>query len=196
MMPTWHRRWAALAGLGAAERGDIFFAAANPSVEISTGIGTIANRRPGIRVVSRAARNCGPGEKTRPVTETGKPGMLCFGHDALLNRTRRLIFEQYFDVTVADQLSEAAALLPEGRFALVVLCYSLRDEECRAMVERVHRESPETNILILAEGRERLELRAGDAAYLSRGPAELLRKAASMAGVPVDPAKQTGGSGS
>lgn len=127
---------------------------------------------------------------------TAKPAILCLGSDVVLNRTRRLIFEPWFEVTVAEELSAAAALLSERRFTLVLLCYSLGEDECRAMVELVHRVSSETKILALAEGRERLELRAQDEIHLSSGPAELLSKAASMAGVPVEPVKHGGGRGS
>jgi hypothetical protein len=127
---------------------------------------------------------------------TRKPAILCLGHDPVLNRTRRLIFEQCFDVTVAEELSAAAELLSGRHFAVVLLCYSLGEDECRAMVELVHRVSTETRILVLAEGRERLELRAQDEIHLSSGPGELLRKAASMVGIPAVPAKQPGaGSG-
>jgi CheY-like chemotaxis protein len=106
-----------------------------------------------------------------------------------LNRTRRLILEQHFDVTVVEALPEAVPLVTERRFALVLLCYSLGEDDCRTVVELVRDVSPETKILALAEGRERLELRAQDEVYLFLGPAELLTKTASMVGVRLEPTK-------
>lgn len=114
----------------------------------------------------------------------GKPKLLCLGHDFVLNRTRRLILEKSFDVTLAEELPEAAKLLPESAFAVVLLCYSLTEEESRAALEMVHRVSPEARILMLSEGR--LALGPRDQMLLYGGPADLLKKAASMAGIPVE----------
>ncbi|HEX4066779.1 MAG TPA: hypothetical protein VHZ09_12215 [Acidobacteriaceae bacterium] len=123
------------------------------------------------------------------MTSAGRPAILCLGYDAVLNRTRRLILEQHFDVTVVEALPEAVPLVTERRFALVLLCYSLGEDDCRTVVELVRDVSPETKILALAEGRERLELRAQDEVYLFLGPAELLTKTASMVGVRLEPTK-------
>ena len=118
--------------------------------------------------------------------QAGKPAILCLGHDAVLNRTRRLILERIFDVVVAEKLSDVAKLLADRRFALVLFCYSLTREECRTSAELVHHHSPESRILAFAEDREQLGLRPQDEIFLSGGPAELLRKASSMAGVPFE----------
>jgi CheY-like chemotaxis protein len=113
-----------------------------------------------------------------------KPELLCLGHDPILNRTRRLVFEKCFVVTLAHSVPEAISLLSRQRFDLVLLCYSLTDEECREAVERIHDLSAPSKILALAEARERLLLGAQDEEFLSGGPAELLQKAVAMAGIP------------
>jgi hypothetical protein len=115
---------------------------------------------------------------------SGKPELLCVGHDAVLNRTRRLILEKCFAVKVAHSVPEAIAQLSGQRFGLVLLCYSLTEEECRAIVEFVHGLPSPMRILTMADGRDRLLLGPQDDEFLSGGPAELLRKAASMAGIP------------
>lgn len=117
---------------------------------------------------------------------SGKPEILCVGHDLMLNRTRRMILERLFEVKIAGEVPEAISLLLERRFALVLLCYSLSEEECRAMVEFVHSLPGKTKILALAEARERLIPGPQDHELLSGGPAELLGKVASIVGVALD----------
>ncbi|HEY1501030.1 MAG TPA: hypothetical protein VGF88_15745 [Acidobacteriaceae bacterium] len=113
----------------------------------------------------------------------GKPELLCVGHDFVLNRTRRLILEKCFDVKTANSVPEAMGLLSAQRFDLVLVCYSLTNEECRAMVEFIHALASPTKILALAEGCDRLPLGTGDEEFVSAGPAELVKKAAAMVGI-------------
>jgi response regulator RpfG family c-di-GMP phosphodiesterase len=120
----------------------------------------------------------------------GKSELLCVSQDAVLNRTRRLILERCFDVKVAQNEAEAIALLAGHRFALVLLCYSLSGEGCRAVVDKVHSLSSTTRILLLGEGQERVGLGPRDEEFNSRRSADLVRKAASMAGVAPDVAEQ------
>lgn len=118
------------------------------------------------------------------MTDAG-PTILCIGHDPLLNRTRRLILQQRFDVKLACTVAEATALLASERCDLVLLCYSLTEEECEAMVEFIHKLPAKTRILALAHGRrENLLLGPQDEEFVSGGPAELLSKASSIAGLP------------
>ena len=113
------------------------------------------------------------------------PRILCLGHDPLLNRTRRLILEPRFQVRLANTLAEATALLASEPCDLVLLCYSLTDDECGAMVEFIHKLTAETKILVLVQDRcESLLLRPQDEEFVSAGPAELLSKALSMVGSP------------
>ncbi len=114
---------------------------------------------------------------------SGKPEILCAGHDAVLNRTRRLILQRCFEVDLAENFVEAKSLLREQRFALVLLCYTLTDEECCAMAALIHSLPWETRILLLGQLRDGLVLQAGDEEFLTGGPAELVKKAAAMAGM-------------
>jgi hypothetical protein len=113
-----------------------------------------------------------------------KPELLCVGHDALLNRTRRLILERCFEVQNAHSVAEAIAFLSGKRFDLVVLCYTLADDEFRATVEFIHSLPSPIRILALAEGRDPLLLGAQDEEFAGGGPAELLNRAIAMAGIP------------
>jgi CheY-like chemotaxis protein len=112
-----------------------------------------------------------------------KPELLCAGRDAMLNRTRRMILEKCFSVKVATTEAEATALLQGQRFDLVLLCYSLPDEECRRIVGVTHSLPSPPKILSMAEGHERLLLGPRDEEFLSGGPADLLKKAAAMGGL-------------
>ena len=102
----------------------------------------------------------------------------------MLNGTRRMILEKCFSVKVAHTEAEATALLLGQRFDLVLLCYSLPDEECVRMVQVTHSLPYPPKILSMAEGRERLLLGPRDEEFLSGGPADLLKRAAAMAGLP------------
>lgn len=125
----------------------------------------------------------GLSEDRQPAVGHEKSRLLCMGHDPLLNRTRKLIFEKCFDVTLASALEEAVSLLAEQRFDLVLLCYSLTDEECRWAVECIHGFPHPPRILVLTQGGDRLLLGPHDERFASTGPADLLQKAASMAGI-------------
>jgi ActR/RegA family two-component response regulator len=116
------------------------------------------------------------------VKQAEKPCLLCVGHDGMLNRTRRLILQKTFDVILVEDLGDAAAILKQQRCALVLLCYSLTDEECRAMVQLIHGLAPETRILALGPARERLPLGARDGLFQSSGPADLVHQIATMMG--------------
>jgi DNA-binding response OmpR family regulator len=113
----------------------------------------------------------------------GKPKILCVGLDPLLNETRGLVLEKSFEVQLAGSVAEAFAQLRAMRFSLVLLCYSLPDEDCRAAVEFVHTLRARPRILALAQSRKRLRLETGDEEFQPEGPAELLAKAAAMAEV-------------
>lgn len=117
---------------------------------------------------------------------SGKPELLCVGRDTMLNRTRRLVLGRCFEVELAFTQAEAIALLMGRRFDLVLLCYSLSEEECRGLIVAVHGLSSPPRILLLAEGDGRLLLGPRDEEFTSGGPADLLRKAAAMAGIPPD----------
>ena len=114
---------------------------------------------------------------------SGKPEILCVGHDSVLNRTRRMILERCFAVALAQSLSEATALLRGRRFALVLLCHSLTDDDCRSIVDFIHSLQSTVRILVLGEERSQLQLAAQDEEFASGGPAELLQKTAAMAGI-------------
>lgn len=114
-----------------------------------------------------------------------KPEILCLGHDIVLNRTRRMILQKCCSVTIAGDASEAVALLAARHFDLLLLCYSLTDDECSAIVAAVATLPRKTKILALAPGSTRLDLAPPHLEFVSDGPSELLRKVAAMTDVPL-----------
>jgi CheY-like chemotaxis protein len=114
---------------------------------------------------------------------TAKPEILCVGRDPVLNRTRRMVLHRCFEVTIAAKPAEAAALLAGRPFDLVLLCYSLSGEDCRAMLEQAQKLQPTAKILALSSGEPRLTLAAPHQEFASEGPADLLHKIAAMTGL-------------
>jgi hypothetical protein len=94
-----------------------------------------------------------------------------------------MILERCFAVTLAQSLSEAIALLTRRRFALVLLCHSLTDDDWRSVVDFIHSLQSPVRILVLGEERSQLLLAAQDEEFASGGPAELLQKAVAMTGI-------------
>ena len=111
------------------------------------------------------------------------PEILCVGNDPVLNRTRRLMFQPYLEVRLAGNLPDAATLLTEHRFKLVLLCYSIAAEDARALVDFIHRLESRPRILALEYEGPRLFLTHPDEEFRPAGPASLLRKVAAMAGI-------------
>jgi len=112
-----------------------------------------------------------------------RPGVLCFGADPVLNRTRRLILQPIFDVCVASTLAEAASWLQERPIRAVVLCHTLDLDDARSALELVHTLRPDAAILALEEGHPRLFLRPPHREVRLEGPADLVRQLAAIAGV-------------
>lgn len=83
--------------------------------------------------------------KSRP------PRLLCYGHDAMLNYTRKRILDNEFLVERCEDLAGLAEVLSRGPVDLVLLCHSVPDWECEAVIEKVHAESPEAKVLVLHE---------------------------------------------
>lgn len=115
---------------------------------------------------------------------TAKPEILCIGSDLLLNRTRLLVLQRCFSVTLATTATQAVSLLPVRRFDLVLLCYSLRDDEGRTLLAMIHAQPVRTRILALAHVQKRFDLMPPDEEFFSSGPVDLVQKVAAMTGIP------------
>jgi DNA-binding NarL/FixJ family response regulator len=109
------------------------------------------------------------------------PKILCVSPDPLLLQTRRWILESYFQVDCAGRLPEAAAMAESQNYDLILLCYSLRAEECRQIHSLVRTKTPQTQILALTERNDGCAEAYSDIQMpVGQGPYELLKKVAEM----------------
>ena len=75
--------------------------------------------------------------------------ILCVCPDLVLQQTRRLILETYFHVDGSGRLSETAARLESRSYDLVVLCYSLKPEDGKAIATLARSQSTPPKLLAL-----------------------------------------------
>lgn len=110
--------------------------------------------------------------------------ILIVGRDETLLRTRQLILGTYFQVETAGRISHAAGILLERRFDLVVLCYSLSEDECQQVAGMTGKQEPRPLILELSmHGRACAGIGAHEELSSEDGPYALVEKAAEMLGV-------------
>jgi DNA-binding response OmpR family regulator len=116
------------------------------------------------------------------------PHVLIVSRDQLLLQSRALILGTYFQVEAAGRVPEAELAMARISFDLVVLCYSLSDNEYLRMIDMCGRQDPQPKILLsnaAAGGYRRV---GGDGAYtVDGGPYELLKKTAEVTGFPLKP---------
>jgi DNA-binding response OmpR family regulator len=106
----------------------------------------------------------------------------------MLLQTRALILGAYFQVQSAGRVTEAEAAVAKTAFDLVVLCYSLSDDEYRKLIELCRGQVPQPRILTLhAAGNGRARPDSDDEYAIEQGPYELLKKSAEVLGHPLKP---------
>lgn len=79
------------------------------------------------------------------------PRLLCYGHDEMLLYTRERILEREFLVERCNTLAGVMAVLSRGPLDLVLVCQSVPEAECEAVIEQVRAQSPEVKVLVLHE---------------------------------------------
>ncbi len=109
--------------------------------------------------------------------------VLVISRDQMLLQTRQLILGTYFQVQTAGRVVEAEALMGKCTFDLVVLCYSLSDDECHQLAALVARQIPPPKILALrVPGNGCVSTIADQMLLVEEGPYALLKKSAEMLG--------------
>jgi DNA-binding response OmpR family regulator len=78
--------------------------------------------------------------------------VLVVSRDQMLLQTRVLILGTYFQVAAAGRVPEAEAALGKQAFDLVVLCYSLSDDEYRKMLDLCLSQDRPPKVLTLRAG--------------------------------------------
>ncbi len=110
--------------------------------------------------------------------------ILLVSRDLMVLQTRKLMLGAYFEVCAAGRVPEAKALLGQQNFDLIVLCYTISQDDCQRIIESAQQHYPLAKILALTA--------AGYAAkqvdihryFLAAegGPFTLLKKSAELLG--------------
>jgi hypothetical protein len=104
----------------------------------------------------------------------------------MLLQTRALILGTYFQVEAAGRVPEAEAAMRKRAFDLVVLCYSLSDDEYSKMLELCQSQDPPPKVLTLHAGNNGSRRDGSDGEFaVEQGPYELLKKTAVLVGSPL-----------
>ena len=112
------------------------------------------------------------------------PRVLFVSRDQMLLQTRMLILGAFFQVEGAGRVKEAEILISKYRFDLIVLCYSLSEEECQQVHSVVEQQDPPPKILLLSAAGSKPALGESDRAMMCEaGPYHLLKKSAELLGV-------------
>ncbi len=100
----------------------------------------------------------------------------------MLLRTRELIFGAYFRVTAVGRPTEAVQHLKSDHFDLIVLCHSLREDECECLANLAHQHSHPAKALALKRMTDFGAKKpwADDEIGVDAGPYGLLVRAAQM----------------
>jgi DNA-binding response OmpR family regulator len=75
--------------------------------------------------------------------------ILLLSRDLMVLQTRKLMLGAYFDVNAAGRVLEAKALLGEQNFDLIVLCYTISQDDCQSIVQSAQQHCPQAKILVL-----------------------------------------------
>jgi DNA-binding response OmpR family regulator len=75
--------------------------------------------------------------------------ILLVSRDLMVLQTRKLMLGAYFDVHAAGRVVEAKALLGEHHFDLIVLCYTLTQDDCQTIVDSAQQHCLQARTLVL-----------------------------------------------
>jgi DNA-binding NtrC family response regulator len=110
--------------------------------------------------------------------------VLVVSRDEMLLKTRQLLLGTFFEVKVAGRIREAEAVISSQHFDLIVLCYTLSEDECAQVIDLIANQRPRPKVLILtAAGSRRMQEPGGQFAMTESGPYPLLKKAAELLGI-------------
>jgi len=110
--------------------------------------------------------------------------ILLVSRDVLVLQTRKLMLGAYFEVCAAGRVLEATALLAARKFDLIVLCYTLTDDDCDKILHAAHVHSPNAKILTLTVPGYPGSRRPANSYFLpaEEGPFILVKKSAELLG--------------
>lgn len=110
--------------------------------------------------------------------------ILLVSRDLMVLQTRKLMLGAYFDVSAAGRVLEAKILLADRPFDLIVLCYTLTDDDCQKIFDASRSHCPDAKILMLTLTGAAASHFAMDSYLLpaEQGPFVLVKKSAELLG--------------
>jgi|SRR4051794_28505962 len=110
--------------------------------------------------------------------------ILLVSRDVLVLQTRKLMLGAYFEVCAAGRVLEATSLLAARKIDLIVLCYTLTDDDCDKILHAARVHSPDAKILNLTVTGYPGSRRPANSYFLpaEEGPFILVKKSAELLG--------------
>ena len=110
--------------------------------------------------------------------------ILLISRDLMVLQTRKLMLGAYFEVSAAGRVVEAKKFLAERPFDLIVLCYTLTDDDLQKISEAVRRYSPGAKFITLTVSGYPAKRPDKNSYCLpaEQGPLILVRKSAELLG--------------
>jgi hypothetical protein len=110
--------------------------------------------------------------------------ILLVSRDVIVLQTRKLMLGAYFDVCAAGRVLEAKTYLAERPFDLIVLCYTLTDDDCEKILHAARLHSPRARTLMLTVPGYAAAHLPVDSYFLpaDQGPFILVKKSAELLG--------------
>jgi DNA-binding response OmpR family regulator len=114
------------------------------------------------------------------------PQVLVVSRDAMLLQTRQLILGAFFRTLCAGRMREVEVLMSANAFDLIILCYTLSEEECQLVMGIALEQKPRPQVLRLTPaGSSSLESLPVDSMLAEAGPYYLLKRSAELLGVEI-----------
>lgn len=122
----------------------------------------------------------------------GGAHVLVVSRDPMLLQTRQLILGAFFQVNGAGRMQEVESLFARGRLDLVVLCYTLSQDDRNFIINLAEGQKPQPRILSVRSAGTPTEYFEPDQELMvEAGPYGLLKKCAEMLGVELKAKPQT-----
>src|SRR3954451_3910524 len=114
----------------------------------------------------------------------GQKRILLVSRDMMVLQTRKLMLGAYFDVRAAGRVLEAKILMAEQPFDLMVVCYTLTEEDCQKLFEAARTHNPDVKVLMLTVTGHAANGLVTKPYYLAteQGPFFLVKKSAELLG--------------
>ena len=116
------------------------------------------------------------------------PQVLVVSRDAMLLQTRQLILGAFFRTLCAGRMREVETKLSTTTVDLVILCYTLTEEECRHVIDLTMEQKKRPRILrLMPAGSSSPEDLPAGSMLAEAGPYYLLKRSAELLGVNIQP---------